>query len=409
MADPTLLALVGRFADAAGRPEAASDLAKLLHVDTLRLFIRDADLGTFVPAPGFPQANPPADWQAFLSKTIERGYCTAELTSLEGNGKQRVDGRAIPPDAVVILIGGPADKSVLGAVLSVMPLVAALVIEEYGTHAGSSAESNALERSLVASRAQLKEANRELKAKTREAERARSLAEDANRAKTDFLSTMSHELRTPLNAIGGYASLLELGIGGPVSERQLEYLRRLKSSQAHLSTLISDVLNFARVDAGHLEYHTTVVDVGAELVKLGGLIEPQAAARRITYTYSPPATPIEARADRDKLTQIVLNLLTNAVKYTPPGGTVAMTGDQRDDVVNVRVCDTGPGIPGDQRESIFEPFVQLQRRLGPDAEGVGLGLAISRDLARAMGGDLTVADAGERGSIFTLSLPAAVE
>ncbi|MEP6491271.1 MAG: ATP-binding protein [bacterium] len=413
-----LLPLLGRLADAPGRVEIARQLASILGVEALILFVLNPELDALVPAPGFPQsAAHSAEWRSFLDETIALGRHQGELPSLNGGPKDHADGRAVSQEAAIILLGGSANEIEVERVLSVMPLFVAAVRGEDAVRmaqtqsritADAVAQADELAQSLARSRVRLHEVNHELKAKTREAERAQRVAEDANRAKSVFLATMSHELRTPLNAIGGYASLLEIGIGGSMSERQLEYVRRIRASQAHLSTLVSDVLNFAKVEAGHLEYHLVALDVAAELAKVGALIEPQAAARGIRYAYSPPESPLKARADRDKLTQILLNLLTNAVKYTPSGGTVALTADQNGRFIHICVCDTGPGIPEDQREAIFEPFVQLQRRLGPDAEGVGLGLAISRDLARAMGGDLTVSDAGGVGSIFMLALPAMV-
>jgi len=414
-----LIALFGRLADASSRREIARELARRLGVDALILFVVDPEFDALVPAPGFPPLTAHTEeWQAFLDETLAHGRHVGTLPSLNGHGPDHAEGRAVSHDGAIVLVGGSADETRVGEVLSMMPLFVAAVRGDDAVRVAQSqslvtaeavAQADELAQSLARSRVRLHEVNHELKAKTREAERAQRVAEDANRAKSEFLATMSHELRTPLNAIGGYASLLEIGIGGDMSERQLEYVRRIRASQAHLSTLVSDVLNFAKVEAGHLEYHIIVLDLAVELAKVGALIEPQAAARGIRYTYSPAGVTLKARADRDKLTQIVLNLLTNAVKYTPSGGTVALTADQIGRFVHICVCDTGPGIPEDQREAIFEPFVQLQRRLGPDAEGVGLGLAISRDLARAMGGDLTVSDAAPGGSIFTLSLPAGAE
>jgi PAS domain S-box-containing protein len=246
------------------------------------------------------------------------------------------------------------------------------------------------------------------RARLYEAERAaRAEAEAANRAKTEFLAVMSHELRTPLNAIDGYAELLEMGLRGPVTDAQRSDLTRIRRSQRHLLGLINDVLNFARVEAGHVELAITDVPLAEIVEGLEALVGPQVMERGLTYD-CPPADPsLVARADAEKVRQILLNLLSNAVKFTTAGGTVRVTAGAEDGRVRIRVRDTGAGIPADRLDSIFEPFVQLNRNLTSAHQGTGLGLAISRDLARAMGGDLAAESVLGEGSVFTLSLPRA--
>jgi len=253
--------------------------------------------------------------------------------------------------------------------------------------------------------AQVTEARRELEQRAADAQRARGEAEAANRAKSDFLAMMSHELRTPLNAIAGYAELIELGIHGPVTDAQRDALNRIARSQAHLLTLINDVLNFARIDAGQLQYAVQDVRMNETLAGLEPLVAPQVAARRLTFTYDGCDPAVVAAADGDKVRQVVLNLLSNAVKYTPEGGTVRLRCDADATTVRVHVQDTGPGIDTDQLPVIFEPFVQGHRALNRPNEGVGLGLAISRDLARGMSGDVKVSTQLGVGSTFTLELP----
>jgi signal transduction histidine kinase/PAS domain-containing protein len=234
--------------------------------------------------------------------------------------------------------------------------------------------------------------------------RAREAAEEANRAKTQFLATMSHELRTPLNAISGYAELLSLGLRGPTTPEQQEDLGRIMRSQRHLLSVINDILNFARLEAGHVEYRVTDVPVTDLLGDLESLIRPQLAAKNLDFVCDPVFGNVTARADIEKVRQVLLNLLANAVKFTAPGGQVRVECEHDDARVYIRVTDTGMGIPVERRGAIFEPFVQLHRTLAQPAEGTGLGLAISRDLARGMGGELTVESEPGRGSTFTLAL-----
>jgi signal transduction histidine kinase len=234
-------------------------------------------------------------------------------------------------------------------------------------------------------------------------------AEAASKAKSEFLAIMSHELRTPLNAIGGHVQLMEMGLHGPITDQQREALDRVQRSQRHLLTLINDVLNLARAEAGQVEYVIESVPLAPLLGEVTSLLAPLFAARSLSCEVALSASEsLVARADRDKVHQILLNLLGNALKFTPDGGCItvqAAPSPTSADLIDIGVRDTGIGIPAERLEAIFEPFVQLGGRTAGPRDGVGLGLSISRMLARGMGGNLVAQSAQGAGSTLTLSLP----
>ena len=250
------------------------------------------------------------------------------------------------------------------------------------------------------------------------AQAARREAELANRVKSDFLASMSHELRTPLNAIGGYAQLLDLEIHGPLTDAQRGTLARIERAQRHLLSLINDVLNYAKIERGKVDYTLGAVGIAEVIADVLPMIEPLAAAKGLALDAAGVAgdatEPLLVWADREKLAQVLLNLLSNAAKFTPIGGRIDVSleiAPHEPTLVLVHVRDTGVGIPSDKLEAIFEPFVQVRRGdgSGVKAEGTGLGLSISRDLARGMGGDLTASSVEGEGSLFTLTLRRATD
>jgi len=237
---------------------------------------------------------------------------------------------------------------------------------------------------------------------------ARRTAEEANAAKAKFLSMMSHDLRTPLTSISGNADLLAAGVYGPVIDEQREALARMKEAVREQLRMINDILSFAQLNSGRVEVQPAPVRMAEALERAERLIRERVAEAGLTLELDPSNAVVSA--DPDRFQQVLLNLLTNAIKFTPAGGRISVACQVDSDRVRIRVRDTGVGIAQDQLEHIFDPFVQLdQQDVEPVHRGVGLGLAIARDLARGMNGDLTADSAPGEGSVFTIELPAAAD
>ena len=240
------------------------------------------------------------------------------------------------------------------------------------------------------------ELERLVAARTSELERTHHLEDQ-------LIGTVSHEFRTALGAIGGYAELLSLGIHGALSEQQVGDVERIQRAYAHLARLVDDLLSFNKLTAGRLSLDLDDVSPADALRGIGDLVGPQSAAKGIVIRDSTSDAHFIVRVDTERVRQIVLNLLGNAVKFCQQGARVTVGARVCGNVAVVDVRDDGPGIPRDKLDVIFEPFV----RLGVEAEvmGSGLGLAISREMARAMGGELTVESEVGHGTCFTLELP----
>ena len=236
--------------------------------------------------------------------------------------------------------------------------------------------------------------------------RAHRIVTEANRAKSEFLAVMSHELRTPLNAISGYVELITLEAEDTLSETRKTYLARIRSNQQHLLAMIDDVLSFAKVEAGRLSVALGTVPVCEMLADLGASIEPEVRRKDILFSRDGCDPALAVRADPERLRQILLNLIVNAVKFTNPGGRVTVGAERDGRMIRVWVRDTGIGIPSDQLEHVFEPFFQVDRGTTRNYPGIGLGLAIARDFARAMGGELRLVSESGKGTTASLELPA---
>lgn len=264
------------------------------------------------------------------------------------------------------------------------------------------ARTEELAQSLALMEASLRERDRA----RAEADEARRAAQAANEAKGRFLSVISHELRTPLGAIGGYTDLIDEGIHGPVTERQHECLARIRHNQQHLLGLVNELLDLAKIESGRVDLNLAPVAVQTVLASVLPMIQPQIRAKGLDFDVPADDATNVVHADRDRVEQIVLNLLSNATKFTQKGGRIRITTTSGTDTVKLQVQDTGIGIPADKLEAIFESFVQIESTMN-HSSGTGLGLAISRRLARDMGGDVTVESVVGTGSTFTLILPRA--
>ncbi len=465
-----LLERVGELAEPGRRQEAAAALARLLGAEGLLLFAPDPEMGVPLPAPGLSQVLRGAgEWRAFLGVCARQGDLSGTVPGPDG-APAPVRGCALPDGTAAVLVRPGPGATGPGPLRPLLPLLGALFRAERQVAADevrARSAAEVVERARVLTRAlqemrqrlegalveaedaraeakrraeeaellavelqaqadQLQEQtvelellNDELATRTEEAERARAAADEANRAKSQFLANMSHELRTPINAVMGYAELLSMGITGPVTGEQQAQLERIRASSAHLLGLINDILDLSKVEAGQMTVAHEPGSVREVVAEAVALVEVQAEAGRLTLANEcrdPGATYV---GDRDRVRQVLVNLLSNAVKFTEPGGRVTVrvgTTEHAEATTQVagegpwtfvEVEDTGIGMAADQLARIFQPFVQAESGHTRTRGGTGLGLTISRQLARLMGGDLAVRSVEGRGSTFTLWLPAA--
>lgn len=226
----------------------------------------------------------------------------------------------------------------------------------------------------------------------------------ANRAKTDFLAVMSHELRTPLTAVVGYAELLADEVHGTLTPPQRAHLDRIRGSGEHLIILVEDILSYAKLEAGRARLHIAPCELSTLVGEVVAIIEPMVRKRALHFERHDVSVDAVMETDRGKVRQILINLLSNAVKYTEEGG-VALTTRAEGPWVTFEVRDSGVGIASEHLERIFDAFWQVDQQLTRRGGGTGLGLSVARQLARILGGDISVASAPGVGSAFSVRLP----
>ena len=236
---------------------------------------------------------------------------------------------------------------------------------------------------------------------------ARERAESANKAKAGFLAVVSHELRTPLNAISGYLDMLSLEIDGPLTENQRKCVNRIAQSQTHLLSLIEDVLGFAQVEAGRLSFAIGPVRVHDVMTSVESIVGAELQRKSLTLKIANPQEDLIVLADADKMRQAVLNVVSNAMKFTPTGGRIEISARSRGDRAQISVKDSGVGIPAAQLDRVFDPFFQVEQGDTRRYAGLGLGLSIVRDVIHAMNGEVGIESTEGQGTTVSIELPLA--
>jgi signal transduction histidine kinase len=246
----------------------------------------------------------------------------------------------------------------------------------------------------------------EIQEKSRQLETANERLKDLDRLKSDFVSNVSHELRTPLTAIKGAVDLLLREVPGPLNENQTHHLSRVRSNTQHLAGLINDLLDLSKIEEGKIEFDAGRVSLGGLLHEVMETVKPMAAEKPVLLEVDVPDPSVLVWADRDKVTQVLMNLIGNAIKFTPSDGRIGIStaNDQRG-WVRVSIRDAGPGIPVNEQEKIFEKFYQVTQDGSPKPKGTGLGLAISKSVVELHGGKIWVESQSGCGSTFSFTLP----
>jgi two-component system, sensor histidine kinase and response regulator len=242
--------------------------------------------------------------------------------------------------------------------------------------------------------------------RTRELGFANERLKELDRMKSDFVSHVSHELRTPLTAIKGAVDLVLDEVVGPLTEKQIHYLTRVRANTQHLAGLINDLLDLAKIESGRIEVKSSRVSLGGLVHEVVDGLRPMAAEKVIALEANIREPPILVWADRHKINQVLMNLIGNAIKFTPVQGRVTISASRNGhENVQVSVSDTGPGVPPEEKEKIFAKFYQIPEVNEDNPKGTGLGLAISKALVELHGGKIWVESEPGCGSTFSFTLP----
>lgn len=393
-----VLALLDGFADPARRRGAADALAALLGCDQLMLFMPDPDLGNLVPVPGISDASESSGkWSAFAEQCLQSGTLTGRVEQATDTPAR---GCAVAGGVVAIMAGGSCSDTDLQPLRPLLVMLGALFRAELR---------------LEDLEDRLNRISGELAYRAEEAERAKADAVSANRSKADFLANMSHELRTPLNAILGYTELLSMEVGGALAQEQHSHLGRIRTSSRQLLMVINDVLDLTKIESGEMVVQRIPERIGTAVDEAVGILEIEAEQQDVAIENMCTDIDMMYIGDEDRVRQIITNFLSNAIKFTSAGGRVWIrcgTADAPADAVLkggawafITVEDTGIGMTEEELTRVFNPFVQAEMGRSRSHGGTGLGLTISRQLARLMGGDVTVRSEAGIGSRFTLWLP----
>lgn len=374
-------------------------LAREVGCEDLILFIRDPESSAFLPAHGFPQTMPKGRWwRALLDEAAKTGRASGELEDTKGTRRQ-VEALSISDDSMVALLGGELHPDAVEDLLRALPVLAALLRGESEVQIAtaqsamarrSASEANALARQLDNTRAELR--------------RALIVAEAAARTRDEFLATVSHELRTPLTGILGWAQILRAD--GLVHEEGTQALETIERNARALTLLIEDILDFSRINAGKLRIDvkpTDLVDVIRNSVEV---VRPAANAKEVKIQVTLATSAAAVSGDPDRLQQVVWNLMSNALKFTPKGGRIQVILERINSHMEISVIDTGEGIDPEFLPFVFDRFSQADTSSSRSYAGLGLGLGIVKNLVELHGGSVRAYSEGlGKGAMFVVRIP----
>jgi signal transduction histidine kinase len=409
--------LIARLAKLDERRDCASELARHLGAEALFAFVRDPELHVLIPAPGFPQTHPGGPlWRGFLASCSHGGIHTGEVAYPDRTATRPATALCHEDGTTFVFIGATIDFD--PGTRDALSLAGALLAAEQGTVIArgvaaaareAAQHATALTNALDAARAQLEGAlsesarlNAELQNAAGRERQARGEAEAANRAKDEFLAMLGHELRNPLAPIVTALQLLKLRGQGDSPEHQI-----IERQIDHVIRLVDDLLDVSRITRGKAELQKAPVELGRVVAKAVEMASPLLERRRHRFTVSVAAHGLALDADEGRLAQVVSNLLTNAARYTPPAGEISLRGRRVGDEIEIAVKDSGIGIEPAVLPNIFDLFVQGKRSIDRAEGGLGLGLALVRNLVGMHGGTVVARSEGPgRGSEFVVRLPA---